>query len=139
MINGLILSVSTIGPSHSVVDPMWLPSPLNLISSKSIYGNKSIKSIVIENMSQVAKLDCKIFTKTNLKFFVILGPVAFLDANCFFVAYRREAPIADSFFMRGARTVVSKCAQTPQNLRHPANDRKCDRPSEESNSIVRIQ
>jgi hypothetical protein len=41
--------------------------------------------------------------------------------------------------MREAGGVFPKYAQTPQNLRHPANERKSDGQSQESNWIVEIR
>jgi hypothetical protein len=50
--------------------------------------------------------------------------------STFGVAYRREVPIADSFLMRASGAVFTKYAQTPQNLRRPANGGKSDHQSQ---------
>jgi hypothetical protein len=48
----------------------------------------------------------------------------------FLVAYRREAPIGDSLFVRAAGAVFPKYAQTPQIFTYPVNDRKFDHQSQ---------
>jgi hypothetical protein len=56
-IDGRILWVSTIGPSHFIVSRLWLPSGIKLICSKSFCENQSIQSVVIENMSKLKGIE----------------------------------------------------------------------------------
>jgi hypothetical protein len=58
-IDGIILSVSRIGHSHLFDDRLWLASPIKLIYSTNVYGNKLIKSIVIENKSQLEGIEAQ--------------------------------------------------------------------------------
>jgi hypothetical protein len=50
VIDGLLQCVSTIDRSPFFGDRLWLPSPIKIISSKTVYENESIKSVVIENV-----------------------------------------------------------------------------------------
>jgi hypothetical protein len=83
VIDGLILSVSSIGSSHFIVDRLWLPSGIKLICSRNVYKNESIKSIVIENVSKLEKINSEAFQKTALNFFTIPSSVEVLGEKCF--------------------------------------------------------
>jgi hypothetical protein len=59
VIDELIVSVSTIGHSDFIVNRLWLPSSIKLLSSESFYenGNEIIKSVVIEHQSRLAIIE----------------------------------------------------------------------------------
>jgi hypothetical protein len=69
VIGGLIQWVSTIGRSYFFVNKLWFPSSIKLISSQSVDKNKSIKSVVIENMSKLKRMKSEAFL-TRLCFWV---------------------------------------------------------------------
>jgi hypothetical protein len=69
--DGRILCVSTIGHSHFIVNKLWLPSGTKLVSSKSIDGNNSVKSVVIENLSKLERIESKAFKKTRVRLITI--------------------------------------------------------------------
>jgi hypothetical protein len=83
VIGGLILLVSTIADFDFSGRKLWLPSSIKFISSECLGQNKSIKSIVIENMSKLERIESEAFKRTSLNFFSIPNSVAFLGANCF--------------------------------------------------------
>jgi hypothetical protein len=83
VIDGLIQWVSTIGASHLNINRLWLPSSIKFIPSNCVYENKTIKSIVIENMSKLEGIESEAFQNTNLKFIAIPNSVVFLSAKCF--------------------------------------------------------
>jgi hypothetical protein len=83
VIDGLIHSVSTIGRSHLILQKLWLPSRIKLISWESVYEDKSIESVVIENLSQLEGIERETFQETDLKFIAISKSVEFIGANCF--------------------------------------------------------
>jgi hypothetical protein len=57
---GQIQTVSRIGPSHSIVNRLWLPSQIKMICSKGFYENESIKSVVIENKSKLEGIESEV-------------------------------------------------------------------------------
>jgi hypothetical protein len=67
-IDGQIQCVSTIRPSHFIVNRLWLPSP--------------IKSIVIENMPQLERIESNGFEMMGLRFLRIPDLVEFLGEKC---------------------------------------------------------
>jgi hypothetical protein len=81
--NGIIQSVSTIGPSDFRASKLWLPSQIKIVSSKSVYQNKSFKSVVIENMSNMERIESKAFGKTDLQFLAVPVSVKALSEKCF--------------------------------------------------------
>jgi hypothetical protein len=50
-----------------------------MISSKSVYENKCIKSAVIQNISKLEGIESEAFRKTDIQFITIPESVAFLD------------------------------------------------------------
>jgi uncharacterized protein YuzB (UPF0349 family) len=80
VIDGQIQCVSTVGPSDFIVNRLWFPSSIKLISSKAIYENESI---VIENLSKLERIESEAFRKTSLNFFSVPHSVKALDVKCF--------------------------------------------------------
>jgi hypothetical protein len=54
VIDGRILSVL-------IANKLWLPSGIKIISSKSVSGNESIKSVAIGNMSKLERIEKEAF------------------------------------------------------------------------------
>jgi hypothetical protein len=82
-IDGRIQWVSMIVPSHFIVNKLWLPSGIKLISLKSVSENESLKSVVIENMSKLEGIESEAFQRTILNFLAIPNSVGFLGSKCF--------------------------------------------------------
>jgi hypothetical protein len=83
VIDGLIQCVSTIGHSDFLVNKLWLPSSIQLISSKNFSKTQSIKSIVIENQSTLKIIESEAFQQIALQYFTVPALVEVLCANCF--------------------------------------------------------
>jgi hypothetical protein len=83
VIEGRIQWVSTIGRSPFIVNILWLPSSIKLISSQSVSEKKSIRSVVIENQSNLEGIESKSFEKSGLTFITIPDSVLVLGEQCF--------------------------------------------------------
>jgi uncharacterized protein YuzB (UPF0349 family) len=83
VIDGEIKWVSAIRRSHLFVKRLWLPSPIKVICSESVSDNQLIKSVVIENMSQLKIIESNAFIKTSLQFLRIPDSVEVLGEECF--------------------------------------------------------
>jgi hypothetical protein len=89
VIDGLIVWISKIGHSHFSLNRLWISSRIQFLPSECFCTNKHIKSIVIENKSQMKGIETKAFQRSNVKFFRIPDSlnfwvrIAFLNANYF--------------------------------------------------------
>jgi hypothetical protein len=102
VIDGLIQWISTILPSNFILDKLWVPSSIKLISSKSVYENEaisgevaflnrsrfslceSLSSVIFESGSKLSLIDKWTFCETGLVEIIIPSSVEVLDEYCFY-------------------------------------------------------
>jgi hypothetical protein len=83
VVDGIIISVSTVVHRSFSVTKLWLPSSTKFINSDQIYQREALKSVVFENVAILKSIGVKSFSGTSLKFFIVPASVEMLNDGCF--------------------------------------------------------
>jgi hypothetical protein len=83
VVNGMIMCISAVGNPHFSATRLWIPFPIDFITSRSIYGNKQFEFLVFENVLMLKGIEGKAFSKTSLRSVVISEFVEVLGESCF--------------------------------------------------------
>jgi hypothetical protein len=77
IIDGQTQWISTIDNSDFIINRLWLPSSIKILSSKSISQNEFIELIVIENISKLSRIESEAFKHVNVRFVRVPSSVGF--------------------------------------------------------------
>jgi hypothetical protein len=83
VIEGMIMCVSAVGNPHFSATRLWIPSPIDFITSECFSGSQEFKSLVFENVSMLERIKARAVSKTILRSVAISGSVEVLGESCF--------------------------------------------------------